>query len=83
MEQRDVQRQLLGDGHRLLDALHRLAGQADNKVAPVLNAGLLGPAQRAVGLLHLVALVRPLKDQLIAALDAPGDQGAAGAAHQP
>ena len=57
VEQRDVERQRLGEGDRLLDGLHRLAGQADDEVAPVLDAGLVRPAQGAVRLLHPVALV--------------------------
>ena len=44
VEQGDVERQLLGVGDGLLDRLLGLAGQADDEVAPVVDAGRLAPS---------------------------------------
>ncbi len=82
MEQGDVQRQCLGKVDRLPDGCFRFAGQTDDEVAPVHDAGLLRPAQRAFRLIGIGTFAGMLEDLLVAALDAPRDQAAAGLAHQ-
>ena len=52
------------------------------KKPQLLMPAALAHVQRLERLLLLIALVRPLEDLLVGALDAPGDVPAAGLAHQ-
>ncbi len=82
MEEGQVQRQPLGEVDRLADGLLSLAGQPNDKVTPIADAGLLGPAQRTFYFVRISALARPAQDLLRSRLNAPGDHPAARLTHQ-
>ena len=78
----DIQGQLLAVGNGFLDGFFGLAGQADDEIAPVLDARFPGPGQRPHRLLLAIPLADALQNLLVRAFDAPGNKPAARPAHE-